>query len=147
MTVKIPLIIEPYPENYDGYKFITLIRYNDENSLNLVDNVINNTIISYVLDLCSPNNINEEQLIEVANFWFTHNKDKYPLSIEFSKHDISEQTSRIIRCYPMDYVARVIGPLSTYKMSGTYKIRKRKKKALSKNIEIVRHTLTVESDQ
>ena len=144
MTAKIPLIIEPYPENYDGYKFITLIRYNDENSLNLVDNVINNTIISYVLDLCSPNNINEEEIIEVANFWHSTNKDKYPLSIEFSKNNMAELTSRIIRCYPLDYVARVIGPLNSYKMAGTYKIRKRKKKTVSKNVEIVRNTIVVE---
>lgn len=144
MTTKIPLIIEPYPENYDGYKFITLIRYNDENSLNLVDNVINNTIICYVIDLCKPNNINEEEIIEIANFWFTHNKDKYPLSIEFSKHNMGETASRIIRCYPMDYVARVIGPLSTYKMSGTYKIRKRKKKTVSKNVEIIRNPITLD---
>lgn len=141
MTTKIPLIIEPYPENYDGPQFITLIRYNDENSLNLVDNVINNNIISYVLDLCSPNNINEEEIIKVANFWYFTNREKYPLSIEFSKHGMAEYTARIIRCYPMDYVARVIGPLTSYKMSGTYKVRKRKKKTLSKNIEIVRNNL------
>lgn len=144
MTTKIPLIIEPYPDNYDGYKFITLIRYNDENSLNLVDNVINNTIISYVIDLCKPNNINEEEIIEVANFWFNTNKDKYPLSIEFSKNNMAELASRIIRCYPLDYVARVIGPLSTYKMSGTYKIRKRKKKAVPNNIEIVRNQILLD---
>ena len=141
MTTKIPLVIEPYPENYDGYRFITLIRYNDENSLNLIDNVINNSIISYVLDLCSPNNINEEKIIDIANFWFNHNKDKYPLSIEFSKNNMAEETAKIIRCYPMDYVARVIGPLNVYKMSGTYKVRKRKKKPLSKNIEIIKHSV------
>jgi hypothetical protein len=139
MTNKIPLIIEPYPEDYDGYKFITLIRYNDENYLNLVDNVINNTIISYVLDLCAPNNINEEKVIDVANYWYMHNKDKYPLSIEYSKNNMAEETSKILRQFPMDYVARVIGPLNIYKMSGTYKIRKRKKKTLAKNIEIVKN--------
>lgn len=141
MTTKIPLIIEPYPDDYDGYKFITLIRYNDENYLNLVDNVINNTIISYVLDLCAPNNINEEHVIDIANYWFTHNKDKYPLSIEYSKNNMAEDTSRILRLFPMDYVARVIGPLNSYKMSGTYKIRKRKKKILSKSIEIIKNPL------
>lgn len=138
MTIKIPLVIEPYPENYDGYKFITLIRYNDENYLNLVDNVVNNTIISYVLDLCPPNNLNEEKIIDVANYWFNNNKDKYPLSIEYSKNNMGEETSKILRCFPIDYVARVIGPLNMYKMSGTYKIRKRKKKNISKNIEIVK---------
>lgn len=139
MTAKIPLIIEPYPEDYQGYKFITLIRYNDENYLNLVDNVINNTIISYVLDLCSPNNINEERVIDIANYWFTNNKDKYPLSIEYSKNGMAEETSKILRCFPIDYVARVIGPLTQYKMVGTYKIRKRKKKTLSKNVEIIQN--------
>lgn len=134
---KIPLIIEPYPEDYHGYKFITMIRYNDENLLNLVDNVINNTIVSYVLDLCSPNGVNEESIIDVANFWFQHNKDKYPLSIEFSKNNMTEESAKILRCFPMDYVARVIGPLPQFKMTGTYKIRKRKKKPLSENLEVI----------
>lgn len=144
MTTKSPLIIEAYPDNYDGMKFITLIRYNDENSLNLIDNVVNNNIIAYVLDLCAPNNINEMDIMEVANFWFYNNREKYPLSIEFSKNNMGELTSPLIRCYPMDYVARVIGPLNTYKMSGTYKIRKRKKKTVPKNIEIIRNPIAVD---
>lgn len=141
MTANIPLTIETYPENYDGYEFITLIRYNDENFLNIIDNVINNTIITYVLDLCPANNINEESIINVAYSWFTNNSKKYPISIEFNKRGIAAETSKILRCFPIDYVSRIIGPLPEYKMTGAYKIRKRKKKSIPPGLQVVEKLL------
>lgn len=141
MSKSIPLVIETYPENYDGYEFITLIRYNDENFINIVDNVINNTIITYVLDFCPRANISEEKIIDVAHEWFVTSKDKYPISIEFSKRGLVSETSQILHCFPIDYVARVIGPLPTYKMDGAYKVRKRKKKVIPAGIEIIEKKL------
>lgn len=137
MTKDFPLIVENYPENYDGYEFITLIRYNDENLLNIVDNVVNNNIITYVLDMCAPNNINEEAIIDIAYNWFYNHKNDYPISIEFSKKGLAYETSKILRCFPIDYVARVIGPLPNYKMTGVYKIRKRKKKSIPEGMEVI----------
>lgn len=141
MSKNIPLTIETYPDGYDGYEFITLIRYNDENFLNIVDNVINNSIVTYVLDLCSPNNINEEDIINIAYSWFYNTNRKYPISIEFNKKGLAIETSKILRCFPIDYVSRVIGPLPEYKMAGAYKIRKRKKKSIPPGIEIVEKLL------
>lgn len=138
MNKKFPLVIEPFPENYTGYKFITLIRYNDQNTLNIVDNVINNMVITYTLDLCGPENVNEELIIDTAYNWFENSKDLYPISIEFSKNGLAAETSKIVRCFPIDYISRVIGPLPEYKMAGVYKIRKRKKREISKSIQIVR---------
>lgn len=144
MSKAIPLIVEPYPEDYTGYKFITLIRYNDADSLNIVDNIINGNIITYVLDMCQPCNVNEEMIIESANDWFCNYKSLYPISIHFSKNGLSEETSKIIRAFPIDYIARVIGPLPQYKMSGAYKIRKRKKKEVPNGIEIIRKKISRE---
>jgi hypothetical protein len=137
MNKSIPLVVETYPDDYNGYEFITLIRYNDKNYLNIVDNVINNTIISYVLDYCQPAQISEEFIIDIAHEWFLTNKDKHPISIEFSKRGIVLETSKILRCFPIDYVARVIGPLPNYKMGGAYKVRKRKKKPIPIGVEII----------
>lgn len=140
MTNKqIPLIVEPYPEDYTGYKFITLIRYNDINYLNIVDNVINNTINSYVLDLCSPNNIKEEYIIDIAHDWFSNNYSKYPISLEFSKRGLGDEFGKIFRSFPLDYVTRVIGILPEFKMT-SYKIRKRKKKNIPNGIEFIDKT-------
>mgnify|MGYP001300083571 CR=1 FL=1 len=141
MNKQIPLVVEPYPDDYDGYKFITLIRYNDSNTLNIIDNVVNGSINTYVLDLCSPSFVEEERIIEVAYDWFESDRIRHPISVEFSRLGLADEFGKIFRTFPIDYVARVIGPLPEYRMTGAYKIRKRKKKNVPENIEIIRKTL------
>jgi hypothetical protein len=136
-TTKYPLIIESHPEDYKGYDFITLIRFNDENYLTIVDNVINKQIICYVLDLCAQAEINEEQVIDIANNWYANNRTNYPISIEFSKLELSGRLASLIRCFPIDYVTRVIGPLPEFEMGGATKVRKRKRKSIPKNMEFI----------
>ena len=138
MSKQIPLIIEPYPDDYTGYKFITLIRYNDYNYLNIIDNVVNNSINTYVLDMCSPAQVNEEKIIEVTLNWFESERIKHPISVEFSRLGLADEFGKIYRSFPIDYVARVIGPLPEYKMSGAFKIRKRKKKDVPSDMEIIK---------
>ena len=145
MSKKFPLVVEPHPDEYDGYDFITLIRFNDESYLNIVDNVSKKYIYSYVIDLCGPENFNEEKLIEVCYEWYYSNGSRYPISVEFSRRDLVDETSAIFRAFPIDYVTRVIGPLPQFNMTGPLKVRKRKRKELSKGIEVVRKTLTKQS--
>jgi len=138
---KYPLIVEPYPEDYNKqYEFITLIKYNDENSLNIVDNVCNKQVITYVLDYCKAANVNEENIIQVAQNWYYNNRDKYPISIEFSKLNMAKETQKILRCFPIDYISRIIGSLPEYKMDGPIKIKKRKRKSIPKNMEFINKT-------
>lgn len=131
---KYPLIVESHPDDYNGYEFITLIRYNDENFLNIIDNVCNKQIITYVLDYCGPANVNEQKIIDIAQDWFHNNKTNYPISVEFSKLKIADETSKILRYFPVDYISRVIGPLPEYNMKGPLKTKKRKRKSIPKNM-------------
>lgn len=141
MSKKFPLVVEPHPKDYDGYEFITLIRYNDESFLNIIDNVSKKYIYSYVLDLCGPEQFSEEELIKVAFEWYYSNGDRYPISVEFSKRNILEETSKIFRAFPVDYVTRVIGPLPQFVMNGPTKVRKRKRKEVSEGIIVERKSL------
>lgn len=134
---KYPLIVEAHPENYNGYEFITLIQYNDETYINIIDNVCNKQIITYVLDLCTPSNVDEELIINTAQKWFNENSLNYPISIEFSKLKMTEEAAKILRYFPIDYVTRVIGPLPEYNMGGPLKIKKRKRKIIPRNIEFI----------
>jgi hypothetical protein len=131
------LIRENHPESYKGYKFITLIKYNGETYLNIVDNVVNNNIVAYVIDLCNSAEVDELKLIEIADNWFSNNKDKHPFSIELSRKGLSNYFNKILRNFPIDYVTRVIGPLPEFNMGGPKKIKRKKKKSISKNIKIV----------
>lgn len=141
MSKKFPLVVEPHPDDYQGYDFITLIRFNDESFLNIIDNTTKKYIYSYVIDLCGPEEFNEDKLIEIAHEWYYANGDRYPISIEFSKRGIIEETENILRAFPLDYVTRVIGPLPYFNMNGPTKVRKRKRKNIPKNIEVVKKKL------
>lgn len=133
---KYPLIVEPHPENYDGYNFITLIRYNNINYLTVVDNTDKKFINCYVLDLCKTVNLKEELVIDVAQEWYQNSKDAHPVSIEFSKLGMTTIMSKILRSFAIEYVTRVIGPLPHFSMSGTIKVRKRKRKSVPENVRV-----------
>lgn len=129
-TKVFPLIAEPHPPEYDGYQFITLLRYNEKNYISIVDNVDNKEITAYILDYCDSINFPEERILQIAAHWYE--KDcRHPISIEFSRLDVSEEISNIVRTFPVDYVTRVIGPMFKFPMEGPSKIKKRKRKRIS----------------
>ena len=146
MSKKFPLVVEQHPKDYDGYEFITLIRFNDESFLNIIDNVSKKYIYAYVLDLCGPEEFSEEQLIKVAYEWYYSNGDRYPISVEFSKKNLIDESSKIFRAFPIDYVTRVIGPLPQFNMTGPIKVRKRKRKEIPDGIKIERKPLNKSSN-
>jgi hypothetical protein len=131
-----PLIVEDHPIDYSGYPFVTLIQYNKEHLLTIIDNSDENSISAYVLDLCGPESVDEEQFIEVVNEWYNNNRDEYPISFEFSIRDISGDASRIFRTFSTDFITRVIGPLPTFNMLPLRNIRRRKRKEIPSNMVI-----------
>jgi len=141
ISQKHPLIIEAHPEDYDGYEFITLIRYSDVNYLTIVDNTDKKFINCYVLDLCKTVGIQEDAIIDIAEKWYADSKDIYPVSIEFSKLGMTDDMSKILRSFTVEYVTRVIGPLPFFSMRGTVKVRKRKRKPVPEGVRIVQKKL------
>lgn len=132
----LPLIVEKHPKNYDGYPFITLIQYRDQHLLGIVDNTTDKMIKAYILDLCGPTRVNEEQIINVANQWYMTAKDRYPLSFEFSKLGLSEEVKGIYRSYAVGFVTRIIGPLPRFEMGEVKSVKRRRRKPISSNMEV-----------
>lgn len=133
-----PLIIEGHPTTYTGYPFITLIQYRKSHVLAIVDNSDNQTIKSYVLDLCPPEKVNEELIIEVASYWYNNTRTQYPLSIEFSKRGMSGESGKIYRTFNIEFVTRVIGPLPRFEMMEVTRVKRRKRKPISPHVEITK---------
>lgn len=133
----VPLIVEPHPADYDGYPFITLIQYRKQHVLTLVDNADDDTIKHFVLDLCGPTRVNEERLIEVATNWWENSKDKYPISVEFSKLGMTAEVGAIYRKFPIEYVTRIIGPLPRFDMGENANVKRRKRKSVPDGVRIV----------
>lgn len=132
----VPLIVEDHPPGYNGYPFITLIQHRNQHVLGIVDNSDDKTVRAFVLDLCGPENVNELSVIHVATTWFYTQKQRYPLSFEFSRQGMTETVSKIYRTYNVEFITRVIGPLPKYDMTSVQSVRRRRRKALPPGTEI-----------
>jgi len=132
----LPLIVEKHPKDYDGYPFITLIQYRDKQLLGIIDNTTDKMIKAYVLDLCGPAQIDEEQIIEIAKKWYKESSSKYPLSFEFSKMGLAGEVKVIYRSFAVGFVTRIIGPLPRFNMGEVKSIKRRRRKVISPSIEV-----------
>lgn len=130
------LVPEEYPENYNGYRFISLIKYMDKPQIVIVDNIISDNIHAYVLDECQPANLSERDIVALGKSWYDDYSHLIPFSVFLSRNNVTEY-SAIIKCFPIDYVSRVLGPLFTFNMGNPVKIKRKRKKDISENIEIV----------
>jgi len=135
----LPLIIEEHPKDYQGYPFITLIEYRDQHLLSIIDNTTDKMIKAYVLDLCNPEGINEEVVIEVAAEWYAESRDKYPISFEFSRRMMATEVKPLYKSFAIGFVTRLIGPLPKFEMNEVKSIKRRRKKPIPENIEIHRN--------
>jgi hypothetical protein len=131
-----PLIIEPHPSDYAGLPFLTLIQYRKQPMLTIVDNVDDEVIRAYVLDLCGPEEINEESIILAAAEWYQQYRNVMPLSIEFSRRGMTLTTSKIYRSLNIEFVSRIIGPVPKFPMDTVKSVKRRRRRSLPANIEI-----------
>lgn len=129
---KCSLLIESHPRDYNGYPFISLIQYQDQTMLAIVDNMDDTKIQAYVLDYCGPENVDEQRLIRVALDWFENGRDSYPISIAFAKNNLITDTSRIYRILNVNFVTRFIGPANKYTISQCQTVKRRKRKPFPK---------------
>jgi len=133
-----PFIIQNYPSEYTGYPFLTVIQYKNQHIISIIDNVNKKTLKAFVLDLCGPENVDEELVINIASYWYEFEKGGYPLSIEFSKRGLANITSKIMKTYTIDSISRVMGPLYVYPTDNVVKIKRRKRREIPVGVEIKR---------
>ena len=133
----IPLIVEPHPDDYDGYPFITLIQYRKEHILTLIDNSDAKTVKAYVLDMCSQVGVNEELLISVAGHWYEQNGlYRYPVSFTLSQYGLAGEASKIYRTFNIEHITRVIGPLPKFEMKEIKSVKRRRRKPVPPGVEV-----------
>lgn len=138
-----PLIVEPHPKDYSGFPFITLVQYRKHPMLTIVDNATDDIIRAFVLDLCGPEKVNEELIIQIAAEWYVNSRSNIPISVEFSRLGIAAATSKIYRTLNVEFVSRVIGPVPRYPMSTIKSVKRRRRKAISPMIEVESDSIIV----
>lgn len=142
-----PLIIEPYPENYNGYPFITLIQYRKDHFVTIVDNTDDTSISAYVLDMCGPVGLSEEALILATLDWYEKTEGRtIPVSIAYSRAGIAFEVREIYRTFSVEYVTRVIGPLPKFEMDKIRSVKKRRRKPIPDGVEIIKNKHVVLSN-
>lgn len=142
----VPLIVEPHPKDYIGLPFLTLIQYRKQHMLVIVDNADEETIKAFVLDLCGPESVNEELIIRTAQEWYVTNKQNFPISVEFSRRGLTQETSRIYRSLNVEFVSRIIGPVIKFDMQGAKSVKRRRRKAVPPGVEVLRKIPGVSSE-
>ena len=135
-------VVEPHPADYTGFPFVTLIQYRKQPMLAIVDNADDSVIRAFVLDLCGPENVNEESLIAAVTEWYESNKSAFPISVEFSRRGMTPQTSKIYRALNIEFVSRVIGPVPKYPMTAVKSIKRRRRKPLPAGVEIHKESVS-----
>ena len=134
-TKKFPLLIEDHPNEYIGHKFFTMISYNDEDIICIVDNSDDKSIKAYVFDYCDAENIDINPLLAIAKEWY-RNGCQCPISIEYAKNDMTEDSRKILKTLNISYIKRVIGPIYNFNLTKAKKIKRKKCKPIT-NLEIV----------
>jgi hypothetical protein len=133
-----PFIIQHHPVEYTGYPFLSVIQYKNQHIISIIDNVNKKTVKAFVLDLCGPENVDEELVINIASYWYEFERNRYPLSIEFSKRNLAGITAKIMKTYSIDSIARIMGPLYVYPTDNVIKIKRRKRREISNAVEVKR---------
>lgn len=130
-----PLIFEPYPETYTGLPFITYIQYRTSDMLVIVDNIDEENIKVYDLELCEAHKIDQDAIMKIALEWYGSGTPSKPISVEFSSRGLSPCVTQIYKTLKREYVSRFIGPAWQYSMYDIKSIKRRRRRPLT-SIEI-----------
>jgi hypothetical protein len=139
----VPLVVEPHPQGYTGLPYVTLVCYREKEVLTIIDNCTDKYIKAYILDLCGPEDVDQTAMLQVAEHWYDNERDARPLSFTMSIHGVAQEGNKILRTYNTEYVTRVIGPMFRYPMNEVVSVKRRKRKHLPADIEIVTKSTVV----
>lgn len=116
--------------------YLSLLEYKREVYLCVIDNVTSSEIGAFVLDYAEQENINISNFLSVATRWFYSKSDEYPLSVELSKHGLTETLAPIYKTFDTTYVSRIIGHAFSYEHMRKSKVRRRRVVAIPESITI-----------
>lgn len=130
-----PLIIE-CPEDMADLNFLSVLEYRNTHYLVVVDNITDEKVNAYVLDYASQEKINTPHILSVISNWVKESSDKYPLSFEFSKLNMTQDVNKIYKSFELVNVTRLIGNVFKYSLQSPPKIKRRRITKIPAGVEI-----------
>ena len=136
MAKKIPPLILENLDSDQNHAYLTLIIYKKQKYLVVVDNVGNEEISAFVLDMAEAEGIDVKWFLSVCNLWFYSSSEKYPLSFEFAKTGHLNTVKKIIRTFNTNSVSRIVGRIFMYNIQNKPKVKRRKIIPVPEYVEI-----------
>ena len=112
------------------------MEFRRENYLVIIDNITDEVIGAYVLDVAQQEGLDLKQLISVITTWFYRASYKYPLSFEFSRLGMACHTNRIYKNFELAHVTRLIGNDFKFDLMAPPKIKRRRVSMIPAGVEV-----------
>ncbi len=136
MTKKIPPLIFENLESNNNHAYLTLIVYKKQKYIVIVDNIINEEISAFVLDILETENIDVKWFLSICNLWYYQSSEKYPLSFEFAKLGQLDHVKRTIKTFNVNSISRIVGRIFIYNIHNKPKVKRRKIVPVPEYVEI-----------
>lgn len=133
---RIPSLVVERAEDQGNYFFLSVLEFRRENYLVIIDNITEEGIGAYVLDVAQQEGLDLKQLISVITTWFYRASYKYPLSFEFSRLGMAQHTNRIYKNFELAHVTRLIGNDFKFDLLAPPKIRRRRVSKIPAGVEV-----------
>ena len=130
-----PLIFEEFQDS-SNHAFLTLLEFKKVKYLVVVENIIGDDVIVYVLDHLKAEDIEQDWFMNIATHWFYSSSEKYPLSFEFAKHGKTQDVKKILKTFNIGSISRFVGKLFKYELNNKPKVKRRKVVPIQEFIEI-----------
>lgn len=132
----VPNLIVEYLTDTTNNFYLSVLEYRGEKMLVVIDNITQESVGAYVLDLARQEGLDTQQLLRVVTDWFYRSSGKYPLSFEFSRLGLSGLTNKIYRQFDTNCVTRLVGNDFTYRLNSAPRIKRRRVTKLPAGIEV-----------
>lgn len=106
--------------------YLSLVEYKRECYLCIIDNITDDGISAFVLDYAEQENVKIAGFLSLVTEWFYSSSDKYPLSVELAKRNLTDQLAPIYRTFDSTYVSRIIGQAFSYDKLQKNKVKRRR---------------------
>lgn len=133
---RIPSLVVERAEDSGNHFYLSVLEFRKENYLVIIDNITEDVIGAYVLDVAQQEGLDLKQLISVVTTWFYRGSYKYPLSFEFSRLGMAHLTNRIHKNFELAHVTRLIGNDFRFDLAAPPKIRRRRVSMIPAGVEI-----------
>jgi hypothetical protein len=133
---KVPSLIVEFASDSGNLHYLSVLEYRRENYLVVVDNISDEDVGAYVLDFAQQEKLDTKSLMSIITYWFYRGSHRYPLSFEFSRLGISNQTNRIYKTFELPHVTRLIGNDFKYNLTEQPKVRRRRANMIPAGTEV-----------